>query len=160
MSDRVCQFFLRGRCQRENCEFKHEKPSISGSGSVSSAVEETAVSSGIPVPVCHLFLTGSCKVGNSCRFRHEKPDKSTTEVAKDTATAIKPVLHQASAQEEEAADKAEEESSAPAPMVAKKVTKCFQFIVKCQLHFFQKIILFFLKFLFEKIKNKPYPAPY
>ena len=26
MSDRVCQFFLRGRCQRENCEFKHEKP--------------------------------------------------------------------------------------------------------------------------------------
>ena len=27
MSDRVCQFFLRGRCQMENCEFKHEKSS-------------------------------------------------------------------------------------------------------------------------------------
>ena len=26
MSDRVCQFFLRGRCQLENCVFKHEKP--------------------------------------------------------------------------------------------------------------------------------------
>ena len=26
MSERVCQFYIRGRCQRENCEFKHEKP--------------------------------------------------------------------------------------------------------------------------------------
>lgn len=26
LSDRVCQFYLRGRCQRENCEFKHCKP--------------------------------------------------------------------------------------------------------------------------------------
>ena len=27
MSDRVCQFFLRGRCLLgESCEFKHEKP--------------------------------------------------------------------------------------------------------------------------------------
>ena len=25
-SEKVCQFFLRGSCQRENCEFKHEKP--------------------------------------------------------------------------------------------------------------------------------------
>ena len=23
MSDRICQFFLRGRCQREKCEFRH-----------------------------------------------------------------------------------------------------------------------------------------
>jgi hypothetical protein len=23
MSERVCQFFLRGRCQREKCEFRH-----------------------------------------------------------------------------------------------------------------------------------------
>ena len=26
MSERVCQFFIRGRCQRETCEFKHELP--------------------------------------------------------------------------------------------------------------------------------------
>ena len=26
MSERVCQFYIRGRCQRENCEFKHEMP--------------------------------------------------------------------------------------------------------------------------------------
>ena len=26
MDGSVCQFFIRGRCQRENCEFKHEKP--------------------------------------------------------------------------------------------------------------------------------------
>ena len=31
MSERVCQFYIRGRCQRENCEFKHEKPEKSAS---------------------------------------------------------------------------------------------------------------------------------
>ena len=29
LSDRVCQFFQRGRCGLENCEFKHEKPAKS-----------------------------------------------------------------------------------------------------------------------------------
>ena len=64
-SDRVCQFFLRGRCQRDNCEFKHEMPSEGG-------VDGVAVGQ---LPVCHLFLTGSCKIGDTCRLRHEKPDK-------------------------------------------------------------------------------------
>lgn len=34
MSDRVCQFFLRGRCQRAKCEFRHpadRAPSAAGS---------------------------------------------------------------------------------------------------------------------------------
>lgn len=28
MSERACQFYIRGRCQKEqeDCEFKHEKP--------------------------------------------------------------------------------------------------------------------------------------
>lgn len=26
MPEQVCQFFIRGRCQKEDCEFKHEKP--------------------------------------------------------------------------------------------------------------------------------------
>ena len=31
MSERVCQFFLRGRCQRAKCEFRHPAPSASAS---------------------------------------------------------------------------------------------------------------------------------
>lgn len=81
MSERVlCQFFLRGRCQRENCEFTHEKPTAT-----SADDDGSLASSGLPVPVCHLFLTGSCKAGTSCRFRHEKPEKPTvtSEASKD-----------------------------------------------------------------------------
>ena len=47
MSERVCQFFIRGRCQRENCEFKHVKP-VAASGSSDMPVGETQ---GNTVPV-------------------------------------------------------------------------------------------------------------
>ena len=80
-SDRVCQFFLRGRCQRDNCEFKHEKPSEGGVDGVAFG----------QLPVCHLFLTGSCKIGDTCRLRHEKPDKPSDPNPKDGEKDVIPV---------------------------------------------------------------------
>ena len=48
----ICQFFLRGRCQRENCEFKHQKPEKSITEPVKKPVEKSQESdtaaSGIP----------------------------------------------------------------------------------------------------------------
>ncbi|QQP57661.1 Zinc finger CCCH domaincontaining protein 6like [Caligus rogercresseyi] len=60
--DRVCQFYLRGRCNRSNCEFKHVKPSEGGSGS-SSIYRKTP---------CRFFeANGSCRFGDNCRFFHD-----------------------------------------------------------------------------------------
>jgi len=66
MSERVCQFFLRGRCQRQKCEFRHPAdqavprgPIPDRSGGASS--RET---------LCKFFLSTGCKFGASCHFRH------------------------------------------------------------------------------------------
>ena len=38
MSERVCQFFLRGRCQRAKCEFRHPADrALSAAGSAASS---------------------------------------------------------------------------------------------------------------------------
>ncbi|XP_040578587.1 uncharacterized protein [Lepeophtheirus salmonis] len=60
--DRVCQFYLRGRCNRSNCEFKHVKPVVEGGG----------VSGSRKAPCRFYEATGNCRFGENCRFNHDK----------------------------------------------------------------------------------------
>ena len=81
LSTRVCQFFLRGRCLRENCEFSHDAASASASAANANAGSSTAAassgssgyasgSSGYASSgprVCRFFQKGNCKFGLKCR---------------------------------------------------------------------------------------------
>jgi hypothetical protein len=40
MSERVCQFFLRGRCQRAKCEFRHPADRAPTSGASADKVSD------------------------------------------------------------------------------------------------------------------------
>jgi len=66
---RVCQFFLRGRCQRQKCEFRHpadlerekeKRPNGADRPSSGPADRET----------CKFFLSTGCKFGANCHFKH------------------------------------------------------------------------------------------
>jgi len=63
----VCQFFLRGRCQRQKCEFRHpadvekerdKRPN--GSDRSSASIRET----------CKFYISTGCKFGANCHFKH------------------------------------------------------------------------------------------
>ena len=53
MSERVCQFFLRGRCQREKCEFRHpaDRGQTVPAASATTTTAAAAVPAKLPVPV-------------------------------------------------------------------------------------------------------------
>jgi len=67
-SARVCQFFLRGRCQRLKCEFRHpadldkekEKRPNGTDRPSTAAYRET----------CKFFMSTGCKFGANCHFKH------------------------------------------------------------------------------------------
>ncbi len=61
MSDRVCQFFLRGRCQRENCEFRHDKAKAAKAGSNGGG------GGGGGGNVCRFYQMGNCRFGDRCK---------------------------------------------------------------------------------------------
>ena len=67
---RICQFYLRGRCHKSDCEFRHDSSGAKG-GSTSAEVARGDVA-----PVCRFFLNGSCRFGDRCRFRHERDSGS------------------------------------------------------------------------------------
>ncbi|XP_040568211.2 uncharacterized protein [Lepeophtheirus salmonis] len=61
--ERICQFHIRGRCNRSNCEFKHSSLPNSGN-SVPKANANRP---------CKFFeSSGFCRMGENCRFLHEK----------------------------------------------------------------------------------------
>ena len=53
MSERVCQFFLRGRCQREKCEFRHpaDRAQTVPTASAPTTTTAAAAPAKLPVPV-------------------------------------------------------------------------------------------------------------
>ncbi|XP_040568949.1 uncharacterized protein [Lepeophtheirus salmonis] len=72
--DRVCQFYLRGRCNRNNCEFKHVKP-----------VEDAANASIYRKTPCRFFeANGSCRFGDNCRFFHDAASNKKYNASKST----------------------------------------------------------------------------
>jgi hypothetical protein len=66
MAERVCQFFLRGRCQRVKCEFRHpaDQPAA---GRGERPARQGGPASDTP---CKFFLSSGCKFGTTCHFRH------------------------------------------------------------------------------------------
>jgi hypothetical protein len=50
MSERVCQFFLRGRCQRAKCEFRHpaDRAPNAAAAATTSPADATAASEAAP----------------------------------------------------------------------------------------------------------------
>lgn len=93
-SERICQFFLRGRCQRENCEFKHDPArlqaaSASSSGppppttATTSTVETEGAGSEAKKEVCREFAAKkTCRFKSSCRFRHEDPEEMASKTTR------------------------------------------------------------------------------
>ncbi|TRY79414.1 hypothetical protein TCAL_02262 [Tigriopus californicus] len=82
-SERICQFFLRGRCQRENCEFKHDPARLqSGSGAHPHPATsgpsvkpegEGAGESAPPREMCREFAAKkTCRFKAGCRFGHDE----------------------------------------------------------------------------------------
>ena len=59
MSDRVCQFYLRGRCQRENCEFRHDRSKVAAADSRWAGAGRNQI--------CRFYQMGNCKFRDSCR---------------------------------------------------------------------------------------------
>ena len=39
-AERICQFYLRGRCQRENCDFKHDPEKLAAAKAEQAAKAE------------------------------------------------------------------------------------------------------------------------
>eukprot|EP00092_Neocalanus_flemingeri_P036308 GFUD01039530.1.p1 GENE.GFUD01039530.1~~GFUD01039530.1.p1 ORF type:complete len:1126 (-),score=436.20 GFUD01039530.1:24-3401(-) len=65
---RICQFFLRGRCQRQKCEFRHpadldkeKEKRPNGNDRPSTATDRET---------CKFFLSSGCKFGANCHFKH------------------------------------------------------------------------------------------
>ena len=48
MSDRVCQFFLRGRCQREKCEFRHPADKAPGAAASTAGTPKQDIPGIVP----------------------------------------------------------------------------------------------------------------
>ena len=67
MSERVCQFFLRGRCQRQKCEFRHPADHQVGPR---GPISERSGGGANKDTLCKFFLSTGCKFGASCHFRH------------------------------------------------------------------------------------------
>ena len=69
--ERVCQFFLRGRCQRQKCEFRHPADQAVGPtrGPIAVASERGGIGANKDT-LCKFFLSTGCKFGASCHFRH------------------------------------------------------------------------------------------
>ena len=67
MAERVCQFFLRGRCQRQKCEFRHPADQVGPRGPIPVAERSGGANKDTP---CKFFLSTGCKFGASCHFRH------------------------------------------------------------------------------------------
>ena len=101
MSERVCQFYIRGRCQRENCEFKHEKPEKSASDAKEtqemaapvvarkSAPKEVEISTNDTSTFIAATSDETLGAGNQLMARRaanvaEKPDTLTKEVRRDS----------------------------------------------------------------------------
>jgi hypothetical protein len=81
-TDRLCQFFLRGRCQRENCEFRHDLDRRKAMQDEAAKAAKATAGSTSPArpaaPLCMYFQRGACKLGDKCRLRHEpKPAAET-----------------------------------------------------------------------------------
>ena len=45
-AERICQFYLRGRCQRENCDFKHDPEKLKAAKAEQAAKEKDRASEG------------------------------------------------------------------------------------------------------------------
>jgi len=101
MSERVCQFYIRGRCQREKCEFKHEKPEKSASDAKEtqemaapvvarkSAPKEVEISTNDTSTFIAATSDETLGAGNQLMARRaaniaEKPDTPTKEVRRDS----------------------------------------------------------------------------
>ena len=41
-AERICQFYLRGRCQRENCDFKHDPEKLAAAKAEKDKAEQAA----------------------------------------------------------------------------------------------------------------------
>ena len=67
MAERVCQFFLRGRCQRQKCEFRHPADQAGPRGPIAVAERSGGANKDT---LCKFFLSTGCKFGASCHFRH------------------------------------------------------------------------------------------
>ena len=83
MAERVCQFYLRGRCQRVKCEFRHpadQAPGGPAGGGRSPAGGGRSPGGGGRSPAgggrggsdthCKFFLSSGCKFGATCHYRH------------------------------------------------------------------------------------------
>ena len=45
-AERICQFYLRGRCQRENCDFKHDPEKLAAAKAEQAAKEKDKAKEG------------------------------------------------------------------------------------------------------------------
>jgi len=68
MAERVCQFFLRGRCQRQKCEFRHPEGG-GGEGRGGGAARDGPPPRPGDTP-CKFFMSSGCKFGTGCHFKH------------------------------------------------------------------------------------------
>eukprot|EP00096_Caligus_rogercresseyi_P010951 TRINITY_DN414_c0_g1_i1.p1 TRINITY_DN414_c0_g1~~TRINITY_DN414_c0_g1_i1.p1 ORF type:complete len:876 (-),score=342.27 TRINITY_DN414_c0_g1_i1:817-3444(-) len=71
METRVCQFNLRGRCSREDCEFKHQSPEEGKAAADPSSSSKTPEEEKKKQPCRFFKADSSCPSGDSCEFSHE-----------------------------------------------------------------------------------------
>lgn len=67
---RVCQFFLRGRCQRQKCEFRHPADLLEKEKEKRPNGNDRPSSGASDRETCKFFLSTGCKFGANCHFKH------------------------------------------------------------------------------------------
>jgi len=69
LDQRVCQFFLRGRCQRENCEFRHDAKAKEAADNKAAAVAAArAALAAANVPIADPAAIGAKSVRQKIRY--------------------------------------------------------------------------------------------
>ena len=80
----VCEFWLRGNCNRKNCKYAHIGAAADGV-TESEQEDEADANVGSASIDCKFWMNGHCKKGGSCNMKHDAKKKDSTKKTKGSA---------------------------------------------------------------------------